>query len=224
MGSAFWGARAAGGVASPSPDYSCQGSLARSGLALSGAALANQRLGTPEAASKAVEHFKAFIGLPDAEPEKRGKAASGLSDLIAGVAGAAVVGGTALLLASSSSVSDGDAAMNRFEASGRTNAGGLDPFRRARPGRRRRRLHRLPLLDTSCRRRPRLDGRPHRPVSTPRTPRRRPVQNRQGPASRPHRRAVFEQHRLSSTNRGAAQADRPVIIGWEAVDKPTSAG
>ena len=52
-------------------------------LALYGAARANQRLGTPEAACKAAERFKTFIGLPDAEPEKREKAAKGLGDLLA---------------------------------------------------------------------------------------------------------------------------------------------
>ena len=33
---------------------------------------------------------------------------------------------------------------------------------------------------------------------------------------------MVEQPRLSSTNRGSAQADRPVIIGWKAVDKRKS--
>ena len=52
-------------------------------LALYGAARANQRIGTAEAACKAVERFKAFIGRTDAEPQKREKAVNGLSDLIA---------------------------------------------------------------------------------------------------------------------------------------------
>lgn len=51
-------------------------------LAIYGAARANQKLGTPKAACRAVEHFKTFIGLPNAEPEKRAKAASSLEDLV----------------------------------------------------------------------------------------------------------------------------------------------
>lgn len=52
-------------------------------LALYGAARANQKVGTPKAACIAIERFKLFIGMPDAEPEKREKAANGLGDLTA---------------------------------------------------------------------------------------------------------------------------------------------
>ncbi len=48
-----------------------------------GAARAIQKVGTPETACVAVERFKLFIGMPDAEPEEREKAANGLGDLIA---------------------------------------------------------------------------------------------------------------------------------------------
>ena len=150
-------------------------------LALYGAARSNQRVGTPEAACVAVERYKLFIGLPDAEPEKRAKAANGLGDLIAkcnekaatpngaasaslpapaidsnpdlaidtvdstattgnqspsvdhtwawvtsGTAGAAVIGGVALLAASSGAVSDGDAAEKRFHAGGDVDADARD--------------------------------------------------------------------------------------------------
>ena len=52
-------------------------------LAFYGAARANQRVGTADAACKAAERYKTFIGLPDAEPEKREKAAKSLGDLLA---------------------------------------------------------------------------------------------------------------------------------------------
>jgi hypothetical protein len=50
-------------------------------LAIYGAARANQRLETPETACKAAERFRVFIGLPEAEPEKREKAANALGGL-----------------------------------------------------------------------------------------------------------------------------------------------
>lgn len=52
-------------------------------LAVYGSARANQRIGTPETACKAAERYQTFIGLPDAEPEKREKAAKGLPELLA---------------------------------------------------------------------------------------------------------------------------------------------
>ena len=151
-------------------------------LALYGAARSNQRVGTPDAACVAVERYKVFIGLPDAEAEKREKAANGLGDLIAkcnekrpralaaapvpapsdpstaspeevdataapedepagvdrtwawvttGTAGVALIGGTALLISASGAVSDGDAAMKRFEASGQTSVEARDDVKAA---------------------------------------------------------------------------------------------
>ncbi len=50
-------------------------------LALYGAGRANERRGSAEAACAAAERYKVFIGLPDAEPEKREKAANALGAL-----------------------------------------------------------------------------------------------------------------------------------------------
>jgi hypothetical protein len=150
-------------------------------LALYGAARANQRVGTADAACKAVERYKTFIGLPDAEPEKREKAAKSLGDLLAkcaskdavvpapasaaastpaaapapasvqapatvapppapdrtwawvatGAAGASLVGGALLLVLADAAIDDGDAAMARFEDSGRTSVSARDAVRAA---------------------------------------------------------------------------------------------
>jgi hypothetical protein len=140
-------------------------------LALYGAARANQRVDTPEAACRAAERFRVFIALPDAEPEKRERAANALGGLTTkcrardlvpvaaapvvpppaaesappaaveapvaptsasdpdrtwawattGVAGASAVVGAVLLIVAGSALDDADAALARFEASGRTN-------------------------------------------------------------------------------------------------------
>lgn len=157
-------------------------------LALYGAARANQRVGTADAACKAAERYKTFIGLPDAEPEKREKAAKSLGDLLAkcaskdavapapasaaastpaaapapasvqapatvapaaptpapapapdrtwawvatGAAGASLVGGALLLVLADAAIDDGDAAMARFEDSGRTSVSARDAVRAA---------------------------------------------------------------------------------------------
>ena len=141
-------------------------------LAFYGAARANQRVGTADAACKAAERYKTFIGLPDAEPEKREKAAKSLGDLLAkcaskdavapapasaavsspavaqapasvpapdrtsawvatGAAGASLVGGALLLVLADAAIDDGDAAMARFEDSGRTSASARDAVRAA---------------------------------------------------------------------------------------------
>jgi len=57
-------------------------------LALYGAGRANERRGTVAAACVAAERYKVFIGLPDAEPEKRERAANVLGALSVRCAGA----------------------------------------------------------------------------------------------------------------------------------------
>lgn len=51
-------------------------------LSLYGAARAHQRVGTPEAACRALESYRLFIARADAEPEKREKASNALVGLI----------------------------------------------------------------------------------------------------------------------------------------------
>jgi hypothetical protein len=51
-------------------------------LSLYGAARAHQRVGTPEAACRALEAYRLFIARADAEPEKREKASNALVGLI----------------------------------------------------------------------------------------------------------------------------------------------